>query len=56
MSMDFTKKLYCFIRMHIKIKKEVDFTGEKCIVYRKIVTSLDKTSCAQYNEHCSEKI
>lgn len=49
------KKLYCFIRMHIKIEKEVDFTGEKCIACRKIVTSLDKTSRVQYNEQCSEK-
>lgn len=35
MSMDFTKKLYCFIRIHIKIEKGADFSNKKCIMHRK---------------------
>ena len=34
MSMDFTKKLYYFIRIHIKIEKGADFSNKKCIMHR----------------------
>ena len=34
MSMDFTKKLYYFIRIHIKIEKGADFSNKKYIMHR----------------------
>ena len=52
--MDFTKKLYCFIRIHIKIEKGADFSNKNTLCTEKILGPLDRKGRAKYNEQRSE--